>query len=92
MKKGYAFLDPDGYLQTRTWEYIHNDNPGFWQDNAAFVLRVWPFDQDDLSSMYKMFSSFRDLQMKSAIVQEFARSINFDIAELRKYAGSVQSD
>jgi hypothetical protein len=88
--KGYAFLDNDGNLGHRPASYIEEDNPGFLQDNQHTIIRVWRFDTEDTSSMYSMYSVFKNLKLKSQSVREFSSSINFDTARLSEYASSVQ--
>lgn len=92
---GYCFLNAEGILGFRTKEFIETDMPNFWQDNINFILSVWRFDTEDLSSMYQMYARFRELKLKSSDVLDFSKSINFDIKSLKGYrsdADSIQSN
>ena len=88
--KGYAFLDSDGNLGHRKASYIEEENPGFWQDNQYLIMTVWRFDTEDTSSMYSMYSRFKNLKLKSQVVRDFSSSINFDTTRLPEYASSIQ--
>ena len=88
--KGYCYLDVEGTLNYKSCDYIDIENPCFWRDNDPFILMVWKFDTDDLSSMYKMYTRFKTLELKSDPVIEFSKTINFDIKTLKEYARSVR--
>jgi hypothetical protein len=89
--KGYAYLDNDGLLYYRPARYIDEENPGFWRDNAAFVLVVWKFDTDDIDSMYRMYSRFKTLKLNNQMVLDFSSGIGFDHKKLSEYASGFQS-
>jgi hypothetical protein len=93
--KGYAFLDADFKLQFRHKEYIDLDNPFFWQQNNAEILRKWEFDTENIESMHYMFRQLRDIfrgsKLSQQTIKDFCVMVNFDIKVL-KDAYKIQSE
>lgn len=88
--KAYCYLDVEGTLVIKTAEYIEMDNPAFWKINDHFILRVWKFDTEDMSSIHRMFTGFKELKLSADLVKRFADSINIHIPDLKAYASSLQ--
>lgn len=82
--KGYVYLDPEGNLIYKDKDYIDNINPLFWTENEYFVLRVWTFDTEDDDSMWNAFLGFRNLQLKGHVVQNFCKSVGFDLEAFKQ--------
>jgi hypothetical protein len=87
--KGYCYLDTEGRLNYKPKEYIDVENPLFWQNNGPFILAVWKFDTEDLSAMYRMYSRFKVLRLRSEDVLEFSKTINFQVETLKQYASNL---
>lgn len=88
--KGFCFLDLESKLNYRTKEFI-DDSPGFWQDNADYILMVWPVDTEDNAVMLKMYQKFKALKLKQQDVLDFTKSIGYSIEAVKAYADSLQS-
>lgn len=81
--RGTAFLDEDVNIGWRSEEFLTSDDPMFFQNNSASLIKAWPFDTDNFAAMYAMFSSMRDMRLNQQKVVDFARSIKYDLAQLR---------
>jgi hypothetical protein len=89
--KGFAYLDVDGNLYCKSYDYITTENPYFWKDNNHLVVIKWQFDTNQLSSMRAMLTQFKSLQLKQHLVDAFLEGINFDISTLKRNANNIQS-
>jgi hypothetical protein len=87
--KGYCYLSNDGKLVVKNSNYIDEVNPGFFSENKEFVLKVWKFDTDNMRSMLRMYSDFRDLELKRETVRVFSNSIGFAIEKLKEHNESI---
>lgn len=83
---GYAYLDMDKRMNFKPKEYIAVENPGFWQQNQAYIVKVWPIDTDDIRDMHYIFTQLRDsYKLDSSRLIDFANCINFDMNRLGQY-------
>lgn len=82
----YVFLDVDGNLQIRNWQYIQTENPNFFGDNRHWVVAMWEFDTEDEKNMTDVMEGFKRCQLPERTVRDFCKSIQFDLDEfIRKH-------
>lgn len=77
--KGYVYLDADGFLNQKTYDYITNINPGFFFENKEYILKYWYFDTDDKTTLRNMLAQMKDLQVRPDIVSLFRHDIGIPI-------------
>ena len=88
--KGYAYLDLEGNLIFKDYNYITTENPTFFDQNAELIVKRWLFDTDNDSMMKAMFIDFKNLELKMSQVNLFLEAINFDPKKLKTNVSPVQ--
>jgi hypothetical protein len=79
--KGYVYLDNDRNLSIRAYDFIENQDPGFWTRNAHLIDTVWIFDSDDYEQMSALMTSFKRLELPVQKVRDFCSQAGFDLAK-----------
>jgi hypothetical protein len=77
--KGFVYLDVDGRLVHKTYEYITTENPGFWSDNEGYILQKWEFDTENRSSIVTLLKQLQSLQVDPDVVRAFRQSIGIPV-------------
>lgn len=73
--KGYVYMDLDGNLNYKTWEYINDDNPGFFSTNKHLILKFWPFDTEDKALYNNMLQGFTNLGIKQPTIMDLFKTL-----------------
>jgi hypothetical protein len=81
--RGYAYIDIDGNIVYKTAAYIESINPGFFSQNIHLITKHWKFNTEDPKSMMRLFQSINDQHPTVRAVENFVKSINFDMNSLR---------
>jgi hypothetical protein len=74
--KGYVYLDLDMILVHKNWDYINNDNPGFFSQNRNYIVKSWVFDTEDKRSFLNMLEDFNRIKIPPDRIGAFLASIN----------------
>jgi hypothetical protein len=85
--KGYVYLDLDGDLNYKTWEYINDDNPGFFSTNRHLILKSWLFDTENKVLFNNMLQGFTDTGIKQPTIMNLFRILGIGL----KAPGSVNA-
>lgn len=89
--KGFVYLDIDGNLVMKDYDYITTVNPHFWGMNSHLIVKHWEFDTEDPSSMRSLLLAFKHFPLPAHTVRPFLELINFDVNSLKANARKVQS-
>jgi 1,4-alpha-glucan branching enzyme len=76
--KAYAYINLDNNICIKDWNYINDDNPGFFIQNKLFIIRHWYFDTEDIDSVRNMLYNMKFYKLTKAQVYEFLKNIKFD--------------
>lgn len=76
--KVYAFVDLDGNLGLRNWDYINNDNPGFFIQNRDFIVKHWKIDTEDKSSLWRFLKYCTDFKIDKDKVLNFLKQLGIE--------------
>lgn len=81
--KGYVYLDLDNNLVYKLASYIDNEDPGFFGRNGHLIIKRWVFNTEDHRRMLDMFKEFMDRKIPVDNVNNFIKSIRYDMNNLK---------
>lgn len=74
----HVFFTQDDQVFCKLSDYIENENPGFFGENAHIIKTAYRIDTDDLTTLKSVFKCMQSYGYKPAAVREFCKSINVD--------------
>lgn len=82
--KYYGYVLIDHTINLRTQEYIDTEDPGFFGRHRDVIMGVWKFDSEDPLTVDPMLKAIARMQLPARTVNEFCKSINFDLAGFKQ--------